>query len=97
MSLFAVSYRYLPDTHAGRDEHRPSHLAFLQDLFDSGRLIVSGPTEADESGALLIIRGDSLSAVDALMAADPFATLGFVDRTVRAWTPKFGAERLEAN
>ncbi|UBH04814.1 hypothetical protein K8P10_000325 [Leucobacter sp. Psy1] len=96
MSLFAVSYRYLPGTDAGRNEHRPAHLDFLQTLFDDGRLVVSGPTESDEPGALLIIRGESVDAVDALMADDPFAAHGFVERTVRGWTPKFGAVRLAA-
>ena len=96
MSLFAVSYRYLPDTEAGRTEHRPAHLEFLQTLFDEGRLVVSGPTESDEPGALLIIRGESVDAVDDLMAGDPFAAHGFVDRAVRGWSPKFGAERLAA-
>ena len=96
MALFAVSYTYTPDSDAGRDEHRPIHLEFLQGLFDSGRLIVSGPTDAagPNPGALLIISGDSVSAVDELMSQDPFAQRGFVERNVLPWEPKFGAARL---
>ncbi|OMH31278.1 YciI family protein [Tersicoccus sp. Bi-70] len=98
MSLFAVTYRYTPGSEAGRDEHRPRHLAFLQELFDDGRLVVSGPTDATgpEPGALLVVRGESPEDVDATMAADPFAHHGYVERTVRGWDPKFGADRLAA-
>lgn len=96
MSLFAVNYRYVGGTDAGRDEHRPLHLDFLQSLHDAGALVVSGPIDAEgpEPGALLIIRGDSAKAVDAMMSVDPFAQRGFVERTVRSWDPKFGAHRL---
>ncbi|WP_291279230.1 YciI family protein [Galactobacter sp.] len=97
MSLFAVSYVYAENSDAGRDEHRPKHLEFLQGLFDSGTLVVSGPTDAVEGhrdGALLIIRAVDAAAAEQTMANDPFAQLGFVERVVRPWTPKFGAARL---
>lgn len=96
MSLFAVTYRYTVGSDAGRDEHRPSHLEFLTGLFDAGRLVISGPTDATgpEPGALLIVRGDDAQDVETTMAEDPFARRGFVERTVRAWDPKFGADRV---
>lgn len=96
MALFAVNYRYAADSDAGRNEHRPLHMEFLQGLFDTGRLVVSGPTDAAglNPGALLIVSGESVADVDALMAEDPFATQGYVERTVSSWDPKFGADRL---
>lgn len=96
MSLFTVTYRYTPGSGAGRDEHRPAHLAFLQRLFEDGLLVVSGPTDATgpEPGALLVVRGDSVDDVDATMAGDPFAQRGYVEWTTRSWDPKFGAARL---
>lgn len=99
MALFAVSYAYAPNSDAGRDEHRPKHLEFLQGLFDSGRLVVSGPTDStgDNPGALLIIRGESAEDVGSTMSQDPFAQRGYVERTVQSWDPKFGAERLVEN
>lgn len=97
MSLFAVTYSYATGTDAGRNEHRPLHLDFLQGLHDDGTLVISGPTDADgpEPGALLIVRGESLESVDTTMSADPFAQRGYVERTVQTWDPKFGAARLE--
>lgn len=96
MALFAVMYRYAPNSDAGRDELRPKHMEFLQSLFDSEKLVVSGPTDASgpNPGALLIIAGESAAAVDELMAQDPFAVAGYVDRTITPWDPKFGAARL---
>lgn len=96
MELFAVTYSYAPNSDEGRTELRPSHMEFLQGLFDSERLVVSGPVDAagPTPGALLIIAGDSVDEVDALMAKDPFAVAGFVERRVRTWDPKFGAARL---
>lgn len=95
-SLFAVRYAYTEGSGPGRDEHRPSHLVFLQGLFDSGRLVVSGPTDAtgENPGALLIVRATDLAAADAMMSEDPFAQRGFLTRTVSGWDPKFGADRL---
>lgn len=98
MSVFAVTYRYVPGSESGRDEHRPSHLEFLQGLYDAGRLVVSGPTDATgpEAGALLVLRGESVVEVDAALAQDPFAQRGYLERTIRSWDPKFGADRLVA-
>jgi uncharacterized protein YciI len=100
MSLFAVSYTYAEGSDADRDEHRPKHMEFLQRLFDAGTLIVSGPTAAvpgHRDGALLIIEAADAAAAEQTMSADPFAQLGFVERVVRPWTPKFGAARLASD
>jgi uncharacterized protein YciI len=97
MSLFAVSYTYAEGSDADRDEHRPKHMEFLQGLFDAGTLIVSGPTDpvaGHRAGALLIISAADAAAAEQTMTADPFAQLGYVERVVRPWTPKFGAARL---
>lgn len=96
MALFAVTYNYTAGSDAGRDEHRPKHLEFLTKLHDEGTLVVSGPTDAtgDNPGALLIIRSESNEDVESTMSNDPFAQRGYVERTVKSWDPKFGAERL---
>ncbi|WP_129658806.1 YciI family protein [Rothia uropygialis] len=99
MGLFAVCYRYAEGSEAGRAEHREEHLAFLQEQFDAGRLVVSGPTDVDggDKGALLIIRADSAVAVEEVMDQEPFEQRGYVARTIRTWTPKFGADRLASS
>lgn len=100
MSLFAVTYAYAAGSDAGRDEHRPKHMDFLQGLFDAGTLVVSGPTDPvgeHPAGALLIIRAADAESAEETMTADPFAQRGYVERVIRPWTPKFGAARLAAD
>jgi hypothetical protein len=98
MSLFTATYNYTDGSGPGRDEHRPAHLKFLTGLFESGRLVVSGPTDAagPRPGALLIVRADSHEEAEEILSQDPFALNGFVERTVKPWEPKFGADRLAA-
>ncbi|ASN53244.1 YciI family protein [Sinomonas sp. R1AF57] len=94
MALFAVTYQYT-DNPAGRDLHRPEHVAFLASQHEAGRLRVSGPTDGG-TGALLVLAGDTAHDVEALLNGDPFRREGLIARrTVAAWKPFFGADRLE--
>ncbi|MDQ4489438.1 YciI family protein [Sinomonas sp. ASV486] len=93
MPVFAVTYEYTDDA-AGRDEHRPEHVAFLSGQHEAGRLVVSGPT-SNGAGALLVFAGESADDVAALLDADPFRREGLIARrTITPWKPFFGAERL---
>ncbi|GAA2203654.1 YciI family protein [Sinomonas flava] len=94
MALFAVTYRYTANP-SGRDLHRPEHVAFLAAQYEARRLIVSGPTDGG-AGALLILAGATADDVEGLLDADPFCREGLIARrTVTAWKPFFGADRLE--
>jgi uncharacterized protein YciI len=94
MGTFAVTYAYTANSSAGRDEHRPHHVEFLQEQFDVGTLVKSGPFGPEEApGALLIIEADSKAAVEALMDQDPFYRNGLVaQRSIRQWNIVFGAD-----
>ncbi|MDP9695592.1 UNVERIFIED_ORG: uncharacterized protein YciI [Arthrobacter globiformis] len=93
MGTFAVTYAYSAASTAGRDEHRPRHVEFLQKQFDDGRLVKSGPFGPDEfPGALLIIEAASKADVEALMDQDPFYRNGLVEqRSIRQWNVVFDA------
>lgn len=93
MGTFAVTYAYAANSSAGRDEHRPLHVEFLQEQFDGGALVKSGPFGPEEDpGALLIIEADSKADVEALMNQDPFYRNGLVaQRSIRQWNVVFGA------
>lgn len=93
MPTFAVTYSYSDVTAAGRDQHRPRHVEFLQSQFDDGRLLKSGPFGPDEApGALLLINGESKADVEALMNQDPFFQNNLVEeRSIRQWNIFFGA------
>ena len=94
MGTFAVTYAYSAATSARRDEHRPRHVAFLQEQFDHGRLVKSGPFgPGEDPGALLIIQADSKADAEALMDRDPFFRHGLVEhRSIRQWNIVFGAD-----
>lgn len=91
MNTYAVIYTYTDDA-ASRDEHRPEHKAFLESQYEAGRLRVSGPFGPDSrSGALLVIEGESVDEVAALMDQDPFHKRGLIaERDIRSWQIFFG-------
>lgn len=102
MATFAVTYSYVPGSEAARLDAREEHLAFLEQLHRSGRLLASGRLgEEGEPGALLIIfgndadetghGGDSIETIESLTDGDPFARAGLLrSRTIRSWTIGFG-------
>ncbi|MFC9353473.1 YciI family protein [Arthrobacter sp. NPDC057013] len=94
MGTFAVTYAYSAASSAGRDEHRPRHVEFLQELFDDGTLVKSGPFgPGEEPGALLIIEADSKADAEKLMDQDPFYRNSLVEqRSIRQWNVFFGAD-----
>jgi uncharacterized protein YciI len=90
MSIFAVRYTYDQRTDL-QDEVRPAHRDYLRGLAEAGQVLGSGPWTEGDAGALLIFRADDRAALDALLAADPFAVAGVVAATeVRGWNPVIG-------
>ncbi|MEU3847303.1 YciI family protein [Micrococcus terreus] len=91
MSIYAVTYTYVPETEE-MTQTRPAHVDFLGRLHEEGRLLASGRlTETDPLGALLIITGQDVADVEALMDGDPFYAGGFIsERLVRRWNIAFG-------
>jgi uncharacterized protein len=87
MTAFATVYTYVPGSDATRDEIRPEHRAYLAELTEQGKLLVSGPYVGGDAGALLVFEDDSADAVRALVDADPFAKAGLIaDVSVREWS-----------
>lgn len=94
MNTYAISYTYSPDTAAGRDEVRPSHVEFLKDRFEAGRLLISGPVDSG-AGALLVISAADEADALAMMDNDPFAKAGLItERGIRRWDIFFGKDKL---
>jgi uncharacterized protein YciI len=80
----------IADSLALRLEHRPAHLARLQHLTESGRLLLAGPTPAVDSndpgaagfsGSLVVAEFASLTAAQEWAAADPFILNGVYARS----------------
>ncbi|MGV8979287.1 MAG: YciI family protein [Cellulomonas sp.] len=85
MPIFVVEYTYndRPDL---RTQEIARHRAYLGSLAHDGRLLGSGPYTDGSPGALLVFRVDGRPALDALLAADPFAVVGLIAAaSVRTW------------
>ncbi|GAA1121917.1 YciI family protein [Arthrobacter flavus] len=90
MSVFAVEYVYGPDSSDLRDEHRPAHRDWLNDLVSDGRVLSAGAF-TDGAGALLIFTADDEQSLNDLLRQDPFAHEGAI-AAVKAteWKPGIG-------
>ncbi|RMI08829.1 YciI family protein [Cellulomonas triticagri] len=90
MATFAVRYTY--DQRADlQDEVRPEHRAYLRGVAERGDLLGSGPFTDGTPGALLVFDVADRAALDAVLAADPFAHAGVIaDVEVRPWTLVLG-------
>lgn len=68
---------------------RPQHRERLQRLTDEGKLFGAGPW-ADDSGALVVFRTDSVAEAEELVAADPyFQTAGVSVVAYHDWNVVF--------
>ncbi|MCW4464736.1 YciI family protein [Glutamicibacter sp. MNS18] len=94
MNTYAITYTYCETTAAGRDEVRPVHVEFLQERFEAGELLISGPVDSG-AGALLVVAADSEAAALEMMDQDPFAKAGLISqRDIRRWDVFFGKDKL---
>ncbi|WP_404289947.1 YciI family protein [Glutamicibacter arilaitensis] len=92
MTVFAVEYTYAQDSTDLRNEHRPAHRDYLCEFLGDGavRLLASGPTPVVD-GALLIFAAEDKSALNEVLANDPFSKVGALEQTdITEWNPVIG-------
>lgn len=68
-----------------------AHVAFLEDQYAQNHFIFSGPKEPREGGVILAKMG-SRSALDDVLAADPFNKVGVARYTVTEFNPRMYAD-----
>jgi uncharacterized protein YciI len=65
---------------------RPEHREYVRDLFERGRIKLSGPF-ADDSGAYILYEAADEADARALVNADPYVREGVVrEISLREWT-----------
>ena len=83
--LYAIFGQDVENSLERRLAARPEHLARLNALQDTGRLVLAGPFPAVDapdpgqagfSGSLIVAEFDSLAAAEAWAAADPYVAAG---------------------
>jgi uncharacterized protein YciI len=82
---YAIISQDVADSLSARQRARPDHLARLEELKQSGRLLLAGPHPAIDSedpgaagftGSLVVAEFDSLAAARAWADADPYLAAG---------------------
>ena len=87
---FAVVLEYDP-TDPKIAEFRPAHRAYLAGLQSEGKLVLSGPFDAN-TGGMIVYDVPTREDVEAIVAADPFRVNGVIRRyQVHQWTIVFNA------
>lgn len=91
MSLYIVTYEHRDET--GWTAQLIPHIAWLQARLADDSLLASGPfKDGAVKSALLILDAPDRTAVEALIATDPYAEHGVIETmTVREWNPILGA------
>lgn len=94
MELYAIWRRRA----AGWDEDSPleaqadwdGHAAFMMKSVADGLVVLAGPV--DDAGALIVVRAESLEAVQAWLAGDPWTVSGLlVTERIGRWQLRIGS------
>jgi uncharacterized protein YciI len=64
----------------------PAHRAFLQQGYETGQLLMSGPM-TPRMGGIVIARAESIEAVQAFFRDDPYQQQGLADYRYVEFTP----------
>lgn len=89
--FYAIISEDIPESLAKRKSARPAHVARLQALKDSGRLLIAGPHPAIDSddpgnagftGSLVVAEFNSLSDAQAWANDDPYVAAGVYAKVV---------------
>ena len=76
------------------EELVPAHREYLRRHFDAGHFIVSG-RRVPWDGGVIVARGLSREALDAVIAEDPLTQAGAAETEVVEFDPLFAAPGLE--
>jgi len=89
--LYAIISQDVPDSGPLRSQARPRHLARIELLRDTGRLVLAGPFPAADSpdpgpegytGSLIVAEFDDLQQAQQWADSDPYADAGVYLETI---------------
>lgn len=88
---YLLIYDAAPDYVERRAQFRAEHIALARAAHARGELVLGGALAEPVDGAVLLFRGDSPSAAEAFVAADPYVKNGLVTRwRIRPWRTVVG-------
>ncbi|MGZ0051816.1 YciI family protein [Brevibacillus gelatini] len=65
---------------------RPAHLAYINDLYKQGKVVMAGPF-TDKQGGMVIYKAESLEEARKLAEGDPVVVEGARTLELREWNP----------
>lgn len=87
--LFVIIGYDGPEGETKRKIHRPAHLANLERLNQTGRVLLAGPM-TDKAGSLMVLRFDSREEAEEFARTDPYTVHGVFERVeVHPFLPVF--------
>jgi uncharacterized protein YciI len=72
----------------------PRHRAFLQEGYDRGLLLMSGP-QSSRTGGIVIARAESLESIQEFFLGDPYLSEGLASHVFTEFTPVKSQELLK--
>lgn len=90
MHIFVIDLTYIVPLEAV-ELHIEAHRAYLAAQYDAGHFLASGPKVPREGGVILA-KGASRSAIEALVALDPFKIEGVAEYRVTEFIPRMTVE-----
>lgn len=91
--MFVVLLTYTADL-AKVDAALPEHVTFLEKNYSKGLFLASG-RKVPRTGGVILARGQSKEALEAILAEDPFVTRGLAEYEVIEFVPTRTATGLE--
>lgn len=92
--MFILISTYLKPP-ADVDAVRPAHRAFLQQHYDRGAFLVSGP-QVPRTGGVIVAAGNDRRQIEALMSEDPFVQHGMARYDIVEFEATMHADALAA-
>ena len=84
-NLFIVILRYVVPIEAINAHHK-EHIKFLDDHYESGDFIASGP-QIPRNGGVIIAKSDNRLTLEKLLKQDPFAQNNLAEYQIFEFTP----------
>lgn len=91
--MFVVTLSYIRPLHEA-DAHMDAHKAFLEEQYESGTFLMSGPKEP-RTGGVILARAASLEELQHILARDPFQIHGIAAFEIVQFTARAAAPGLE--
>ena len=78
------------------DRYLQAHRDYLAEHYAAGDFIMSGP-QTPRVGGVIMMKGENRTAVDAIIAQDPFKINGIADYQIVEFTPTMSCDPLLSN